>query len=236
MKDKYVLFLRITLILIAIPVLVLCVFWVPMMMGYLPNIVVIILYLTALLYFYALFNASNILTRIDKKDVFSNISLNSLTKIKNCAIGISALYVIALPFLYPIAEVDDAPGLLGFPLLIIFASIVISVFSAVLEKLLAEAIKLKNENDLTVWGGVMAIIVNLDVMLAKRKMSVTELSEKVGITMANISILKNGKAKAIRFQTLNAICEALDCQPGDILEYRRDWLNLNSKNFHRYNR
>jgi len=236
MKDKYVLFLRITLILIAIPVLVLCVFWVPMMMGYLPNIVVIILYLTALLYFYALFNASNILTRIDKKDVFSNISLNSLTKIKNCAIGISALYVIALPFLYPIAEVDDAPGLLGFPLLIIFASIVISVFAAVLEKLLAEAIKLKNENDLTVWGGVMAIIVNLDVMLAKRKMSVTELSEKVGITMANISILKNGKAKAIRFQTLNAICEALDCQPGDILEYRRDWLNLNSKNIHRYNR
>ncbi|TFZ41714.1 transcriptional regulator [Soehngenia longivitae] len=68
----------------------------------------------------------------------------------------------------------------------------------------------------------MAIIVNLDVMLAKRKMSVTELSEKVGITMANISILKNGKAKAIRFQTLNAICEALDCQPGDILEYRKD--------------
>lgn len=63
------------------------------------------------------------------------------------------------------------------------------------------------------------IIVNLDVMLAKRKMSVTELSEKVGITMANLSILKTGKAKAIRFSTLSAICEALDCQPGDILEY-----------------
>lgn len=59
-------------------------------------------------------------------------------------------------------------------------------------------------------------------MLAKRKMSVTELSEKVGITMANISILKNGKAKAIRFSTLDAICKALDCQPGDILEYRED--------------
>ncbi|ACJ33973.1 Predicted transcriptional regulator [Anoxybacillus flavithermus WK1] len=68
----------------------------------------------------------------------------------------------------------------------------------------------------------MAIIVNLDVMLAKRKMSVTELSEKVGITMANISILKNGKAKAIRLSTLDAICKALDCQPGDILEYRND--------------
>lgn len=64
------------------------------------------------------------------------------------------------------------------------------------------------------------IIINIDVMLAKRKMSVTELTQKVGITMANISILKNGKAKAIRISTLNAICKALDCQPGDILEYK----------------
>lgn len=68
----------------------------------------------------------------------------------------------------------------------------------------------------------MAIVINIDVMLAKRKMSVTELSEKVGITMANLSILKNGKAKAVRFSTLEAICRALDCQPGDIVEYRRD--------------
>ncbi|MFP8490031.1 helix-turn-helix domain-containing protein [Gracilimonas sp. Q87] len=68
----------------------------------------------------------------------------------------------------------------------------------------------------------MAIIVNLDVMLAKRKMSLTELSEEVGITMSNLSILKTGKAKAIRFSTLEAICEALDCQPGDILEYSED--------------
>jgi putative transcriptional regulator len=68
----------------------------------------------------------------------------------------------------------------------------------------------------------MAIIINLDVMLAKRKMSLTELSEQVGITMANLSILKTGKAKAVRFSTLEAICTALDCQPGDILEYSRD--------------
>ena len=68
----------------------------------------------------------------------------------------------------------------------------------------------------------MAIIINIDVMLAKRKMSVTELAEKVGITMANISILKNGKAKAIRFSTLEAICKALECQPGDILEYKEN--------------
>lgn len=68
----------------------------------------------------------------------------------------------------------------------------------------------------------MPIRVNLDVMLAKRKMSVTELSEHVGITMANLSILKNEKAKAIKFSTLEKICEALECQPGDILEYQKE--------------
>ena len=68
----------------------------------------------------------------------------------------------------------------------------------------------------------MSIIINIDVMLAKRKMSVTELSERVGITMADISILKNGKAKAIKLSTLNSICKALNCQPGDILEYVED--------------
>jgi putative transcriptional regulator len=68
----------------------------------------------------------------------------------------------------------------------------------------------------------MAIIVNLDVMLAKRKMMLTELSQKVDITMANLSILKKGKAKAIRFSTLEAICKELECQPGDILEFRNE--------------
>lgn len=68
----------------------------------------------------------------------------------------------------------------------------------------------------------MAIIINLDVMLARRKMSVTELSERVGITIANISVLKNGRAKAIRFSTLSEICRVLDCQPGDLLEYTPD--------------
>ena len=66
------------------------------------------------------------------------------------------------------------------------------------------------------------LIVNLDVMLARRKMSVTELAQRVGTTLANISILKNGKAKAIRFSTLEKICQVLECQPGDILEYRED--------------
>lgn len=65
----------------------------------------------------------------------------------------------------------------------------------------------------------MSIIINLDVMMAKRKMSLNDLSDKVGITLSNLSILKNGKAKAIRFETLNAICKALDCKPGDIIDY-----------------
>ncbi|MCY4778937.1 helix-turn-helix transcriptional regulator [Sphingobacterium sp. UT-1RO-CII-1] len=69
----------------------------------------------------------------------------------------------------------------------------------------------------------MAIIINLDVMMAKRKMSLNELSAKVGITLSNLSILKNGKAKAIRFETLNAICLALDCKPGDIIDFEPDF-------------
>lgn len=66
------------------------------------------------------------------------------------------------------------------------------------------------------------IIINIDVMLAKRKMSVTQLSEKVGLSLVNISILKNGRAKGLRFSTLNKICEVLDCQPGDLMEYKKD--------------
>ena len=76
----------------------------------------------------------------------------------------------------------------------------------------------------------MSIIINIDVMLAKRKMSVTELSARVDITMANISVLKNGKAKAVKISTLNSICKALDCQPGDILEYVEDGDDENDEN------
>ena len=73
------------------------------------------------------------------------------------------------------------------------------------------------------------IIINIAVMLAKRKMSVTQLSEKVGLSMVNISILKNGRAKGLRFATLNKICEALDCQPGDLIEYRKDEESLSEQ-------
>lgn len=76
----------------------------------------------------------------------------------------------------------------------------------------------------------MSIIINLDVMMAKRKMSLNALSEKVGITLSNLSILKQGKARAIRFSTLELICKTLDCQPGDILEYQAD-KTINDDNF-----
>ena len=76
----------------------------------------------------------------------------------------------------------------------------------------------------------MSIIINLDVMMAKRKMSLNALSEKVGITLSNLSILKQGKARAIRFSTLELICKTLDCQPGDILEYQSD-KSINDDNF-----
>lgn len=75
----------------------------------------------------------------------------------------------------------------------------------------------------------MAIVVNLDVMMARRKMSLTELSERVGITIANMSVLKSGKAKAIRFSTLEAICRELDCKPGDILDFESEETNTENK-------
>jgi len=78
----------------------------------------------------------------------------------------------------------------------------------------------------------MSIIINLDVMMAKRKMSLNALSEKVGITLSNLSILKQGKARAIRFSTLELICKTLDCQPGDILEYQSD-KSINNNNYER---
>ena len=81
----------------------------------------------------------------------------------------------------------------------------------------------------------MSIIVNLDVMMAKRKISSSELAEKIGITMANLSILKNNKGKAIRFTTLDSICRALECQPGDILEFRKIPFEMQQKNSKKVN-
>jgi hypothetical protein len=108
------------------------------------------IYATSLPFLYALFQTIKILNYIDKNTTFSHLSVKALKKIKNCAVIIAVLYSLILPFLYIIAERDDAPGILAIALIIIFASICVAVFAAVLQKLLEKAIEIKLENDLTI--------------------------------------------------------------------------------------
>lgn len=143
-------FLKIAVILIGIPVLALCIFWVPGFINYLHFSILIGVYATAFAYFFALYQTLKLLSYIDKNKAFSELSVKALKYIKYCANTISIIYALLVPFLYPIAEADDAPGLIGFPIIIIFASIAIAVFAAVLQRLLQEAIDIKSENDLTV--------------------------------------------------------------------------------------
>jgi hypothetical protein len=149
-KQVSTLFLKVVVLLIAIPVLALCIFWVPGFVNYLPYSILTGVYATAISYFFALFQALKLLSYIDKNKAFSELSVKALKHIKYCAIIISIIYAGLAPLLYPIAEADDAPGLVGFPIIIIFASMVIAVFAAVLQKLLQEAIDIKSDNDLTI--------------------------------------------------------------------------------------
>ncbi|QGU95785.1 DUF2975 domain-containing protein [Clostridium bovifaecis] len=167
MKRYSTIFLKIAVILMGIPVLALCIFWVPGFVNYLHYPILIGVYATAITFFFAIYQALKLLSYIDKNKAFSELSVKALKNIKYCAITISVIYAGLVPFLFPIADADDAPGLVGFPIIIIFASTVIAVFAAVLQRLLQDAIDIK-------------------------------------------------------FSTLEAICKALDCQPGDILEYRND--------------
>lgn len=150
MKGYSTIFLKIAVILIGIPVLALCIFWLPGFANYLNFPILIGVYATAISFFFALYQALRLLSYIDKNKAFSELSVKTLKYIKYCAITISIIYAGLVPFLYPVAEADDAPGLIGLPIIIIFASIVIAVFAAVLQKLLKEAIDIKSENDLTV--------------------------------------------------------------------------------------
>jgi len=160
MKRGTTLFLKIAVILIGIPILALCIFFVPEMASFAaqlyPNItymkyfVFIDMYATAVPFYVALYQAFKLLGYIDKNQAFSVFSVTALKKIKYCAIIISLLYVVGMPLFYLIAEKDDAPGIIVIGMVIIFASMVIAVFAAVLQKLLKEAIHIKSENDLTV--------------------------------------------------------------------------------------
>ena len=156
MKRYSTLFLKVAIMLMGIPVLALCIYGLPKLIHINPDYahslypIVIGMYLSAIPFYCALFQAYRLLSYIDKDNAFSQISVNALKKIKNCAISISALYVVILPFVYLLAEKDDDPGLILVGMIPIFASLVIAVFAAVLQRLLQDAIDIKSENDLTV--------------------------------------------------------------------------------------
>lgn len=154
------LFLKIAVILIGIPILALSIFLVPELgniaaellpeFSYIRYLVTIIFYTSAIPFYFALYQAFKLLLYIDKNKAFSQISVRALKKIKYCAVTISSLYVLLLPLFYLFAEKDDAPAVIFIGLVVPFASMVIAVFAAVLQKLLKEAIEIKSENDLTV--------------------------------------------------------------------------------------
>ncbi|CAM4298426.1 cellulose synthase/poly-beta-1,6-N-acetylglucosamine synthase-like glycosyltransferase [Paenibacillus endophyticus] len=160
MKRGSTFFLKAAVILIGIPVLALCIFLVPEIANfavelypdhpYLKYLVYMDLYAAAIPFYFALYQAFKLLSYIDKNIAFSEISVRALNSIKYCAIIISSLYVLGLPLFYLIAERDDAPGFILIGLVMIFTSLVIAVFAAVLQRLLQEAIAIKSENDLTV--------------------------------------------------------------------------------------
>ncbi|MDS9470743.1 DUF2975 domain-containing protein [Sporosarcina pasteurii] len=158
MKQGSTLFLKIAVFLMGIPVLALGIFGVtwlaknPFNSNYDQILypIVIGMYLSVIPFFIALSQAFKLLSFIDKNKAFSERSVNALKKIKRCAMVISGLYVIVLPFVFFVAELDDAPGLIIVGMVPIFASMVIAVFAAVLHRLLQEAIHMKTENDLTV--------------------------------------------------------------------------------------
>ncbi|MEK4487224.1 DUF2975 domain-containing protein [Psychrobacillus sp. FSL H8-0484] len=160
MKRGTTLFLKIAVILIGIPVLALCIFLVPEIANfaaelypditYIKYLVFINFYAASIPFYFALYQAFKLLSYIDKSKAFSDLSVRALKTIKYCAITISILYVLGMPLFYLIAEMDDAPGIIVIGMVLIFASLVIAVFAAVLQKLLKEAIDIKSENDLTV--------------------------------------------------------------------------------------
>jgi ABC-type sulfate transport system permease component len=160
MKRGTTLFLKIAVILIGTPVLALCIFGLPMLakeatesnseFAYALYGILIVMYVSAIPFFVALYQAFKLLNYIDKNKAFSEISVKALKNIKYCANTISGIYVVGMPFFFIIAELDDAPGAILVGILFIFAPIVIAVFAAVLQKLLQEAINIKSENDLMV--------------------------------------------------------------------------------------
>ncbi|CAB1252975.1 putative toxin of a toxin / antitoxin system [Clostridiaceae bacterium BL-3] len=158
MKPGSTIFLKIVVFLVGIIVLALCIFWLPAIANgaaeHYPKLhywpVLIGAYLSAIPFFAALYQALRLLGYIDRNKAFSELSVTALKNIKHCAITISIIYAVLIPFLVPIANADDAPGIVALGLVIAFASFVIAVFAAVLQKLLKDAVDIKSDNDLTI--------------------------------------------------------------------------------------
>ncbi|WP_066189883.1 DUF2975 domain-containing protein [Gracilibacillus timonensis] len=163
MKRKSTLFLKVAVVLIGIPVLALCIFLLPRIahtamvaaengssLAYMVFGLLSVMYISTIPFYIALYQAFKLLGYIDHNKAFSELSVKTLTKIRNAAITISGLYVVAMPLIFIIAEWDDAPGLLLIGLVVMGASVVIAVFAAVLKRLLQEAIEIKSENELTI--------------------------------------------------------------------------------------
>ncbi|MFB7142782.1 DUF2975 domain-containing protein [Gottfriedia sp. NPDC056225] len=160
MKKATTLFLKIAVIFIGIPVLALCVFLVPKFanfagdlypnLTYMKSLVLIDIYAATIPFYFALYQAFKLLGYIDKSQAFSELSVQALKKIKYCAITICGLYLLGMPLYYLMAKKIDPPSVMPMDFVIIFASMVIAVFAAVLQRLLQEAINIKSENDLTI--------------------------------------------------------------------------------------
>ncbi|WP_417897809.1 DUF2975 domain-containing protein [Bacillus haimaensis] len=158
--KRETIFLKFVVVLMGLPVLALCIFVLPEIAGFFAELnpkldflqypFLIGLYITAIVFFAALYQTLKLLSYIDKNEAFSEVSVTALKNIKYCAITIGGFYVIFMPLIYLMAEVDDAPGMILIGMVIIFGCMVISVFAAVLQKLLKNAIDIKSENDLTV--------------------------------------------------------------------------------------
>lgn len=158
--KRETLFLKVVIILMALPILAICIFVVPPLSSFVAEIIpqwpilqyvfLIAMYGSAIAYFAALYQSLKLLGYIDKNVAFSELSVKALKNIKYCAITITVLYILCLPIILHVAQIDDAPGLGGIGLIITFGAIVIAVFAAVLQKLLQNAIDIKAENDLTV--------------------------------------------------------------------------------------
>lgn len=154
MKRGSTLFLKIVVILMGIAALAVCVFGLPRVIGSIDmdgyDPILLGMYIPAIPFFLALYQALKLLGYIDKNEAFSNLSVKALKNIKHCALAISALYAAGMPYIFYVADKDDAPGVVAIGLVIVLASVVIAMFAAVLQKLLQNAIDIKSENDLTV--------------------------------------------------------------------------------------